>query len=280
MTKNKKIATKEVPQATEVLYKLTGVASFPFLYKTAKDEAQFPEDKHKIDVQVEQEIFDKSPLKKELTRLVREWFQDNSLDFSEGCQSAKYLNDDLEEDDKYFEYKKDKVRIRAKASPKHPPKVYNLDKSLLKTEQEIGVISNGSIVNVLVRPYCFGDQAKYFAWELKFAKAEADLDSAKKSKEAKKIAAAKKAYSKVIESKPIFGITLGLHSVQYLKPGQGTAAADSVAAEMLDDTEISAEDLDLDDSSEEESLEEGLEEDAEESLDLSEDEEEDEEVLL
>lgn len=233
-----KKAKDDKPRSAKPLYKLTGTASFPFLAKTAKDEARFPEDKYKVFTQVQESVFVETDFARDVLALGREWFKDDTLELSEVCVSIKFLNEDLDEEDKYYKFKKDMVRLNAKATKKQPPTIYDADKTILTAEADILKISNGCKINSFIAPYCYGDQDKYVAWIKK-------LETIKKAKA--KDAAEEKKKLKLIEKhlseKPVFGIGLGLQGVQFLDATSGRGAMNALTATMLDDTEVSVDDM-------------------------------------
>lgn len=231
----------EKPKPKRTLYKLTGTASFPYLAKTAKDEAMYPEDKYKLDVQVSEADFENNDFSADVLTLAQSWFDDDDIELSDTCPSIKFLNEDLEEDDKYYDFKKDMVRVRAKSTARQKPIIYDDDKTLLTDTEDIEKITNGCKVNMFVVPYCYGDQKSWKTWEAKLAKAEAEKDDKKRNKLIKKIMA----------DKPIFGVALGLQAVQFLSGTSGRAGIQNLAASMLDDTEVSVDDVDLDNDSDE-----------------------------
>jgi len=211
----------------------------------------YPEDKYKVDCQVEESEFEESEFFEDLGDLIGEWFGDEEIELTDAVPSIKYLNEDLdEENDKYAKYKKDKVRVRSKSTAKQQPIIYDADKSILTDEADILKVSNGCKINIFFAPYCYGDQKAYRAWLAKMEKAESEKDPKKKLRLVKKL----------MEDRPVFGIALGLQAVQFLGGTAGRAQVAAMTADMLDDAEVSADDIDLDDESDD---------DSDESVDLS-----------
>lgn len=234
---------EEKPQPKEPIYKLTGTASFPFLAYTAAKEKQYPEDKYKVDGQIAESDLDAENFATDTLEMARKWFEDDEIELSEACPSIKFLNEDLdEENDKYAKYKKDKVRVRAKSTAKQQPTVYDVDQTVLTEEKDILKISNGCKINMYVAPYCYGDQKKYLAWAKKLAATES-AKAKTPAEEKKKLQLIKK----LLDEKPVFGVALGLQAVQFLEATSGKAKMQEKVASMLDDTEVSASDVDYGD---------------------------------
>ncbi len=245
--------TKKIEKpVSEDFMKITGIASFPFLAKTAKNESMYPEDKYKIDLQVDENSFEKTELYLEVKRMAKLWYKDIDDDPDPfEIASLKRLNDDLdEENDKYAKYKKDKIRIRAKAGATQKPFTYDPSKTEFIEDVDKPIIINGCKVNIFINPYCYGIPETYKLWLNKLEKVMTQRAKVKTPIEKKKL---DKEIVRLNDNtvRPKFGIAFGLQGVQFLEPTSGRTYAKERCAELCDDHEVSADDVDYDSDEEE-----------------------------